>query len=290
MTTRGLTYLRLWLGGNPGSPYHQPSNDIIAQLSLMPQLEWLGIEFNSNRTSTIDVANPDPSIAIMTVVTLPNLSLFYFWGFSTYLERILASLTAPVLGTFHVDLFDLPTFTIPRPFQIMASSKKLPLLHTFSIHFYADCVKLEANPHSIKVKCPLYMKIPCEYLPRLVAFTVPILHALTPFLSAVEKLWFTNSISEDCIQWIQRNNELNRIQWRELLRSFGNVKALEVTTKFVEGFPRSLCSENGEPTLELLPHLERVHCDSAETREALMPFINERQALGHPVFLGRGRG
>jgi hypothetical protein len=96
-----------------------------------------------------------------------------------------------------------------------------------------------------------------------------------------------HEISLDGILWMQGQDQ--PLRWRNLLRLFGNVKTLEVTTNFVEGFPRSLCSESGEPTLELLPHLEtrrvRVHYDNVETREALMPFINERQALGHPVLL-----
>lgn len=56
-----------------------------------------------------------------------------------------------------------------------------------------------------------------------------------------------------------------------LLRSFGNVKVLHVKTDIVRGLSRSLHSEDGEPFLELLPHLEDLTYSEGEVADATMP-------------------
>jgi hypothetical protein len=68
-----------------------------------------------------------------------------------------------------------------------------------------------------------------------------------------------------------------------LLRSFSNVKVLHVKTDIVRGLSRSLHSEDGEPFLELLPHLEDLTYSEGEVADATMPVIDERQTAGHLV-------
>jgi hypothetical protein len=75
---------------------------------------------------------------------------------------------------------------------------------------------------------------------------------------------------------------------RELLRPFSSVKTIRVGWAFIPELPRSLCSESGEMTLELLPNLTefRYNCGiTASVDDALTRFVNERKAVSHPVRL-----
>jgi hypothetical protein len=63
------------------------------------------------------------------------------------------------------------------------------------------------------------------------------------------------------------------------------VKVLHLEDKLVEAFSRSLHSEDGEMTLEVLPSLEELTYAGGDVDGAFTSFINERQAVGHTVRL-----
>jgi hypothetical protein len=268
-TTRGLVFL--WLCGvpGPGSVFGFLPGHFLAQLSLIPQLEKLGIDLDPLHSSYSVVDAP-----ITMQVTLPNLGLFYFRGVSTYLEVVLARITAPVLSTFHVHFVDQPTFTTPHPFQLRIIQSLLS--NVFEVAFDKDFVEFRADSHRALWKRPLHLRIACRPPSRQITSAMQILHTLTPILSVVEQLMLTD---------LQRFNEINRTQWRELLRLFNNVKVLHLTRDAVWGVSCSLCSENGGLPLELLPDLEELTYLGNDIGDAFVPFINERQAVGHPVRL-----
>ncbi|KAH9953962.1 hypothetical protein BC827DRAFT_1387019, partial [Russula dissimulans] len=90
-----------------------PPNDLIQRLSLMPQLETLGITFRS------PVANHDVQRELlrrprMTQVTLPNLCWFGFKGASAYLEALLPCMMTPRLAKLQVMFFNQLSFSLPR--------------------------------------------------------------------------------------------------------------------------------------------------------------------------------
>jgi hypothetical protein len=95
----------------------------------MPQLERLIIRFIS------PLPNPDPaSVALaqlllnpnMMPVTLTDLRQFVFYGTATYLEVLIARISAPFLGILHIYFFYQPlSFTVPHLLQFMQSSQKL---------------------------------------------------------------------------------------------------------------------------------------------------------------------
>jgi hypothetical protein len=84
------------------------------------------------------------------------------------------------------------------------------------------------------------------------------------------------------------HNQVDRTQWRELLRPFSSVKKIRVGRELIPELPRSLCSEGGEMPLELLPNLTEFRYDPAPTGsvdDALNQFVSERKAAGQPVGL-----
>ena len=88
------------------------------------------------------------------------------------------------------------------------------------------------------------------------------------------------------IQSPEDHNDVDRIEWRKLLRSFSNVKTLEVEDRLTEQLSRCLRLGDGELLLELLPELQELKYDgSRDASDAFTPLIDARQNAGRPVTL-----
>jgi hypothetical protein len=127
------------------------------------------------------------------------------------------------------------------------------------------------------------LRIECRHLDWQVASAVQFFGTLSPILSVVEKVAFSYREHYQSSEW---HNDVDRRQWRELLRPFTNAKEIHVQDGLVSKISRSLPSDDGEPPLELLPNLEEVgYTGGSDARDAFTPFLNERQVAGHPVSL-----
>ena len=123
----------------------------------------------------------------------------------------------------------------------------------------------------------------CRHLHWQVSSAAQILNTLQPVLSVVEKLTLIYHEHDQSSEW---HNEVDRTQWRQLLRPFTNLKMLRVQDELIGKLARSLQAEDGEPPLELLPNLKEVQYSGGDdVRVAFIPFIDERQVAGHPVKL-----
>jgi hypothetical protein len=135
----------------------------------------------------------------------------------------------------------------------------------------------------------LDLLIRCYHLDWQVVSAAQVLRTLSPVLSVVENLTLSYQVHTSP-EW---HNEVDRMQWRELLSPFSNVKTLRLPNKLVGELSRSLCSEDGEESLALLPNLQELHLEypdsGSDVRDVLTPFINERQTAGHPVRLTDSR-
>jgi hypothetical protein len=80
----------------------------------------------------------------------------------------------------------------------------------------------------------------------------------------------------------ERDNDVDRTQWRGLLRPFSNATTLRVQDELVGRISWSLQSEDEELPLGLLPNLQEVRY-SGDARDAFTAFVNERQVAGHHV-------
>ena len=80
---------------------------------------------------------------------------------------------------------------------------------------------------------------------------------------------------------------LNRIEWRRLLGSFGNVKTLLIDDVLAAGVSCCLQLDDGEFRLDLLPELQEItyYSGSGSGGDAFIPFIDARQKAGRPITL-----
>ncbi|KAI0262378.1 hypothetical protein BGY98DRAFT_1192597 [Russula aff. rugulosa BPL654] len=105
---------------------------------------------------------------------------------------------------------------------------------------------------------------------------------LAKFL-CVEHLTFRHDVHS---QSSEEHNDVDRIEWRNLLRPFSNVKTLRVEDGLVEQLSHCLRLEDGELPLELLPELQELtYSGSGDTDNAFTSFIDARQNAGRPVTL-----
>jgi hypothetical protein len=105
-----------------------------------------------------------------------------------------------------------------------------------------------------------------------------VFHMLRGLFSVVEHLYLYRFTSSD---W---NIEVDRTRWRELLRTFGNVKTLHIQNRLIEQLSRSLQPGEGESPMDLLPELQKItYSASGSLDDAFAPFIEARQKAGRPV-------
>jgi hypothetical protein len=273
ITTTAAGLVTLELLNIPSWAYFPPSY-ILTQLSLMAQLERLSITFHSPNHGVEGQSRQTPDM-----ITLPNLRRIWFRGTATYLESLFTWISAPSLSVLHVDLGHRFLLTVPRVCQFIQSSESLTF-RTIQVTFRESFVFLHAVPW--KSDTPLMLQIGCGQLNRRVA-TVQFFGSLSPVLSVIEKVAFSYDAYYPPRLWV---TNVDRSQWRELLRPFTNAKTIHVKNALVSRIARSLQSEDGEPPLELLPNLEEIgYSGGSDARDAFVIFLNERRVAGHPVSL-----
>jgi hypothetical protein len=130
----------------------------------------------------------------------------------------------------------------------------------------------------------LNMNVGCGHLDWQVASLAQIFCALRTALSTVEDITLESRGHNTSSEW---RDEADRTQWRDLLRSFCNVKTLRVRIGLVDKLARCLQSDDGESPIELLPELKELSCSPLRGINAFTSFIDARCIAGRPVTLVR---
>jgi hypothetical protein len=263
------------------SAYFQP-NILLQWISFMPQLESLDIAFLfpvPNR----DVERQLTHTPITTYITLPNLRWFWFQGVSAYLEAVVCRITAPRLERLETRLYKQLTYSVPRLPQFMNTTENIRFDNAVVMFKDEEIGVLMffsgADTHAFVVW------VNCWHLDWQVSSVAQICNALSQVFSAVEHLTLEHEVHS---QSSEEHNDVDRIEWRNLLRSFSNVKTLLVEDGLVEELSRCLRLEDGELPLELLPELQELtYSKSGDTDDSFTPFIDARQNTGRPVTLVR---
>ena len=283
-TAVGLVTLSLdWI--HPSAYF--PPNDLLQRLSLMPQLEVLWIGFHSpvpNREVEMQLLDTPT----MTHITLPNLRWFAFQGVSAYLEALLPWMTTPLLEVLQILFFNQLTFSFTHLLQFISTRENLTF-RSAGFWFSPHALTMEVYPDHGAKTCALGMKVLCDHLDWQVASAAQIYDALRTAFSAVECIILRDGSGFSPLE--DRENAPDRTHWRELLRSFGNVKTLRVADDdLVMPVSHCLRPDDEESPMELLPELkelEYVYFASNDAGEEFTSFIDAREKAGLPVTLTR---
>ena len=256
------------------STYFQPAA-LLQWLSLMPQLEMLLIAFCFS-VSKFDVEKQLASTPIMTHVTFSNLRLFSFKAISAYSEAVLSRITAPRLEDFQICYPKQLTFSVPQLLQFMGSSENLRF-DSARFSFYSERVYVAVYPPGSETEA-FSMTVDCWHFDWQVSSVAQIFNALSQLFSKVEHL-ILRQLSEE-------HNEVDRNEWRKLLRSFSNVKTLRIGDGLIEELSRCLRLEDGEYPLELILKLQELtYPGRGNVDNVFARFVDVRQNAGRPVTL-----
>jgi hypothetical protein len=280
-TAAGLVTLCLITMHPPA--YVQP-NILLQWMSFMPQLETLEISF-SFPVPNRDVERQLTHTPITTHLTLPNLRLFRFRGVSAYLEAVICRITTPRLEKLQIQLFKQITFSVPRLTQFMNTAENLRFENA-EIGFRAKFIFMSFRRFHEADTFASVVMVDCWHLYWQVSSAAQICNSLSQVFSAVEHLTLRHEVHSHSTE---EHNDVDRIEWRKLLRSFSSVKTLHVGDGLVEELSRCLRLEDGELPLELLPELQELtYLGSGDAGDTFTSFIDSRQNAGRHVTLLRG--
>ena len=281
----GLVVLALTVG--LPSTYFRP-NSLLHWLSYMPQLETLLIVF-LYPVPNIEVERQLMHSPITAApVTLLNLRWCVFRGVSAYVEAVVSQMTAPRLEKLGIQFFKQLTFSVPRLLQFMDLTENLAGFNSVKFKFSVDKVYVEMYPSlSDEVtKHAFSIYVDSWHLDWQVFSMAQILNSSSQIFSAVEHL----TLEHEEHSWSSRvHNEVDRTEWRNLLRPFSKVKTLRVHDGLVRELSRCLRPGNEELPLELLPELQELRYSGSgdPTGDAFTSFIDARQIADSPVTLVR---
>ena len=248
----------------------------------MPQLEMLTILFS------FPVPNHDVERQLMRtpitapiMLTLPNFRHFWFRGASAYFEAIVCRIPAAHLEELHIQFFEQLTFSVPRLVQFI-NTTEIFRFDSVELDFSDKRICVDSYPRETGVSA-FTIKVYSWHLDWQISSAVQITIALSQLYSTVEHLTLQHKAHG---QSSEEHNDVDRSEWRKLLRSFSNVKTLRVAEGLVEELSRCLHLEDGELPLELLPELQELTYYFG-SRDAFTSFIDARRATGRPVTLVR---
>jgi hypothetical protein len=261
-------------------------NDLLQQISLLPQLETLEIGFNSPFPSRRDMERQWRHRPITTRVTLPNLRRLRLRATNTYIESILPRMTTPLLEKFRAHFPFQLSYFIPRTLEFINAAQNLRFSSAkFCFHHYL--IEAHVCPHHDDDDPILSFVTDIGYgyghLDWQVSFVTQIFLPLKAVLTSVEHL--SLEFFKHFESW-EPNNDADPTQWRELLRLFSNVKTLRVNELSVAGISGSLQVDDGGSPLELLPELKELQYSPLfGSGDEFNRFIDARQKTGRPVTL-----
>ena len=280
-TAVGLVSLVLrWIHPSTYPGYPHPDH-LLQSLSHLPRLETLQIGFSSPGPDS-DTEGSLSHEPITTHVMLPNLRQFRFWGTNTFLEALLSQMSAPLLETLSVHFFDKLNFAVPHLRTFMTATEDLRF-RSVRFLFSRSVVAMFAYPLVGSTSPKFNIDNTCAYLDWQVSSVAQIFAVLSPIFSTVAEL--TLDYEDHVPLSLSGDNQAYHTQWRKLVGSFRNVKAIRVHHGLLEVLSRSLTSD-GEPPLELLPNLEVLVCPrESRSNKTVATFIREREVAGQSVTL-----
>ncbi|KAI0290770.1 hypothetical protein BC826DRAFT_523155 [Russula brevipes] len=229
----------------------------------MPQLEVLGMSFLAPVPNR-DVKRHLLFTSMTTHVTLPSLSSFGFKSVSVYLEALLPRITAPLLEKLQIIFFNQLTFSVPHLVKFMGTTEN-PSFRTAKLMSHREPVFLRAYPQEGAEIYALYLQVGCSHLDWQVSLAAQIFNVLSPLFFCVAELTINHREHSTSSK---AHDEADRTFWRDILRSFGDVRRLLVRDGLVNEFstirrwrvaPRAVACADGALISPIIRCWRRCH-------------------------------
>jgi hypothetical protein len=284
LSATGLVCLSLW--NIPHSGYFSPEV-ITAGLAVLANLKSLTIEFGSSLPlPDRESRRPPPP----TRTVLPALTHFEFGGLSEYLEDLVARIDAPFLDSFWITFVHEIIFDIPQLAQLTRRTPKFQALNEAHVVTGYYGVQVDSLPPTQNFDKKSGLGISCEEYDWQLSNLAQFFTSLFPSVYVVEHLYIYRPRNVSS-QW---QNDMENMQWLEILHPFTAVKKFYVCKEFAQCIAPALQELVGERVTNVLPALENLFLEELEpsgpVQEALGHFIAARQLLGRPVGVSHWNG
>ena len=263
----------------PHSGYISPQ-EIVAGLSTSMGLKRLALGFQSPQ-SWDDRANWDPPP--LTRIVLPALIRLMFKGDNQYLEAIVSRIDAPLLDSLEITFFNQLMFDTPLLGHFVSRTETFTAIHRADVDFHTFGVQITlVRGNEISDNKTLTMLILCkqsEWQPSTIA---QVCNSIIPPLPTLGKL----RIGKGPFQRLQWYDDMENIEWLELLQPFTCVKDLVLSRRLVPLVAPALQELDGERVTQILPVLKNIFLEGTQplaVTNTLGKFIAARQLSGNPV-------
>ena len=263
---------KLWLQRIPDAGYIDPEV-MGACLTTLPKLEELYIGFQSPPSHPLQLHPPPPTRTILRALTYVG-----FRGDSSYLEDLIARISAPNLDSLNVWFFMDLGFAIPQLYSFITSSEKLKLLKRAYMELYPWSARITLGSST-----SLNLGTSCDGLEQRVLWMAQLCNDLSDILSHAECL----EIKGDADSQVELQDGMESAQWLELFRPFIRVQGLCVSKKMGPLVTHALQELTQESATEVLPSLRSLSlgglrpCGPVEVVVEL--FVTARQLSDCPV-------
>ncbi len=220
--------VNLYLCNIPHSGYFSPEAMATA-LSTSTRLETLWLQFQSHRSCRGRGRQHPPS---PTRSLLPALTRFDFDGVSEYLEDLVSRIDAPLLDRFKIRFFPQLIFHTPRLARFIGRTSNFMAPDEAHVMFYG----FKATLILPQTYGDFELEIPCRQSDWQPSMLSQVCSSSLNLISSLEHLYIHEykAIERDRPCW---QDDIENIQWLELLRPFTTVKALYlsrgITTRII---------------------------------------------------------
>jgi hypothetical protein len=270
-STHDLVTLHLY--DIPHSGYISPEAMVIT-LSTLTRLQELTLRFRSPR-SPVDRANRHS--LPFTCVALPALTSLRFKGDSEYLEVIVFRIDTPLLGHLTIEFFNQLLFETPLLGHFISRTEIFKTSNHAVAGFHNTCIELRVFSRRSELLELWISCKPCDW--QLSSLAQVCSSCLSP-LPTLERL----EIFHSRLRW---QDDIENMQWLELLHPFTSVKQLVLYSKIVGLVAPALQELTGERVTDVLPALQRLLLigprRSGPIKKAIAQFVAARQIFGRPV-------
>jgi hypothetical protein len=265
--------VRLSLWSVPDSGYISPEA-LATCLSVLTRLERLSIspQYCPDRRRR----RPPPQ----TRVLLPVLTDLWFYGFSEYLEDFVARLDTPLLRKLSASFFLQLIIDIPQLAQFIRHTPELKTQNEACVEF-SDFYASVRFPQTSDGE--LSLAIPFKHSDWELSSLAQICNSLSfhqALIPAVERLYIQSILLS---RW---RDDMESVQWLELLSPFSSVKDLYISLEFTSRIAPAL-QELVEGTTEVLPALQTLFLEATSLSELVQEnigkFVSARQLSGQPI-------
>ena len=271
LSARNLVTLKLENIFQGGYAYLSPKA-MAGGLAMLPSLTTLSIELHYDTPpANQGSSRQDPPIRAI----LPSLTVFYYMGFSEYLEEFLSQIDTPRVDHVEIEYYaqELRALQLSRfidrtenlKFDQCRRTKAVFLPESFSVVFDFS----QGGAHRVQLSLTMHQ-----------AWRALFLGQLTATFSNVDHL----SVHGDQFGL----DEMDSTEWLPFLRQFPAVKALRLSGG-VAAYITSALEHTADSVTDLLPALYLIWLDDEENGDDEVPvgsmetFLSVRQLSGRPV-------